>query len=293
MSASLPSLRGIEAFIKAAETLSFQDAARKLNVTASAISRRISEFEQQIGFPLFVRNPRSIRLTRAGEQYLRDLAPAYDTLKSVTSAARYDHRIARLRVAAFPSYCAEWLQAELNRGDPGLAAKIDLFRIEHRTALDRTADITIWGGPKTTMLRPGSEKLFDLSLSPICRPEYIEAGVLTDPRQLLDSTLLGFRFAPDAWPRWFDCARVALTTTDNVIPFATPAAVIEAALEGVGIGLADAVLARSYVECGLLVRPFHIHCDYPRSVYMLVQNDRTDRQLLNEFCQWVRRVSHN
>ena len=46
---------------------SIRAAAEKLNVAASAISRQIKSLEDQLGSPIFNRQPRSVTLTAAGE----------------------------------------------------------------------------------------------------------------------------------------------------------------------------------------------------------------------------------
>jgi DNA-binding transcriptional LysR family regulator len=59
-------------FISVAEKLSFTDAANEHFIAQSAISKQISNLEEQIGVPLFIRNKRSVQLTDAGAQLLTD-----------------------------------------------------------------------------------------------------------------------------------------------------------------------------------------------------------------------------
>src|SRR5262245_1901530 len=54
-----------------ARTGSIRKAAEKLNVTASALNRRVLDIEEEIGEPLFERHARGMRLTAAGEAFLR------------------------------------------------------------------------------------------------------------------------------------------------------------------------------------------------------------------------------
>lgn len=54
-----------------ARTGSIRKAAEKLNVTASALNRRVLDVEEEIGHPLFERHARGMRLTSAGETFLR------------------------------------------------------------------------------------------------------------------------------------------------------------------------------------------------------------------------------
>jgi len=62
------SLRQIQYFLAAAETLNFTSAARQLCVTQPTLSHQIAQLEEQIGTPLFDRpgKGKGIRLTRSG-----------------------------------------------------------------------------------------------------------------------------------------------------------------------------------------------------------------------------------
>ena len=56
-------------FLMVAETGSFIDAARKMNVTQSTVSARIKALEELFGRPLFERSKNGASLTGAGEQF--------------------------------------------------------------------------------------------------------------------------------------------------------------------------------------------------------------------------------
>jgi DNA-binding transcriptional LysR family regulator len=57
-------------FVRVAETSSFKEAARQLNISASQASKRIASIEDEHGARLFYRTPRNISLTSAGETLL-------------------------------------------------------------------------------------------------------------------------------------------------------------------------------------------------------------------------------
>jgi len=64
-------LRFLGYFDEVARTGSIRKAAAQLNVTASAVNRRIMDLEEELGTPLFERKPRGVRLTAAGELFVR------------------------------------------------------------------------------------------------------------------------------------------------------------------------------------------------------------------------------
>src|SRR4051812_32017322 len=63
-------IRGLEAFIWIAELGSFRRAATHLNISQTAVSHRVSKFEEGLGLQLFTRTTRQVVLTRAGTEML-------------------------------------------------------------------------------------------------------------------------------------------------------------------------------------------------------------------------------
>lgn len=59
-------------FVKVAETASFAEAARHLQMSAPAVTRAVASLEETIGARLFVRTTRSVKLTEAGSGYFED-----------------------------------------------------------------------------------------------------------------------------------------------------------------------------------------------------------------------------
>jgi DNA-binding transcriptional LysR family regulator len=63
-------IRQLRAFVAIAETRTFTAAAQRVHVTQAAISMQIRQLEHEVGIPLFVRTPRRVVLTEAGEHLL-------------------------------------------------------------------------------------------------------------------------------------------------------------------------------------------------------------------------------
>ena len=57
--------------VEVARTGSIRRAAQLLNLTPSAMNRRIQDLELEVGTPLFERRPRGVKLTTAGEMFVR------------------------------------------------------------------------------------------------------------------------------------------------------------------------------------------------------------------------------
>jgi DNA-binding transcriptional LysR family regulator len=79
-----PDANALELFARIVAAGSFAQAARDLNLTRAAVSRRVATIEAQLGAPLFTRTTRALGLSEAG----RRLAPRARAVLEATDAAR-------------------------------------------------------------------------------------------------------------------------------------------------------------------------------------------------------------
>jgi DNA-binding transcriptional LysR family regulator len=84
-------LRHLRYFVGVGEEQHFGRAANRLHVAQPPLSRQIQDLERELGFPLFDRLPRGVRLTAAGQLFLND---ARRILQDVDEAKRRAERIA-------------------------------------------------------------------------------------------------------------------------------------------------------------------------------------------------------
>lgn len=67
----------IPIFISVVENGSFSSAAQSLNITKSAVSKRITQLEDELGIRLLNRTTRKLSLTEAGQRYYQYVIQAY------------------------------------------------------------------------------------------------------------------------------------------------------------------------------------------------------------------------
>src|ERR1700724_314880 len=84
-------LRHLRYFVGVAEEQHFGRAAERLRVAQPSVSRQIQDLEKELGFLLFDRLPRGVRLNAAGQLFLSD---ARRILQDVDEAKRRAERIA-------------------------------------------------------------------------------------------------------------------------------------------------------------------------------------------------------
>jgi DNA-binding transcriptional LysR family regulator len=91
-----PSLWELECFVAVAEELHFSNAAKRLHISQSPLSRQIQALETKLGVQLLRRKTRTVELTLPGKVFLDD---AREILHHLDRASFAAHRSGGLRMA--------------------------------------------------------------------------------------------------------------------------------------------------------------------------------------------------
>lgn len=111
----IPSLGALMAFDAAARHLSVTRAADELALTESAVSRQISQLEDQLKVKLFHRVKRRLSLTHAGHSYARDVSESLERLEKDTfDVMANEGEGVSLEIAVLPTVGSDWLIPRLN-----------------------------------------------------------------------------------------------------------------------------------------------------------------------------------
>ncbi len=81
-------LRHFRYLVAAAETENVSRAAMKLHVSQPALSRQIRDLEEELGFSLFERSAKSVRLTDAGKTFLSEARSVLQRADAAVAKAR-------------------------------------------------------------------------------------------------------------------------------------------------------------------------------------------------------------
>jgi DNA-binding transcriptional LysR family regulator len=152
-------------FLMVADTGSFIDAARKMNVTQSTVSARIKGLEELLGRPLFERSKTGATLTPGGEQFRKHALALvrvwqHAQLEAGLSAQHRDHLSVGAPLSLWDGFLLKWI-AWMRRDIPDIAVSADagLASLTQRL-LEGTLDLAVMYRP---VQPPGLviEHLFD------------------------------------------------------------------------------------------------------------------------------------
>jgi DNA-binding transcriptional LysR family regulator len=85
-------LRHLRYFITVATELHFGRAAKKLHIAQPPLSKQIQDLEAELGFELFARTKRSVRLTPAGQAFLVEVTQIFQQLNKAIDIGRKTSR---------------------------------------------------------------------------------------------------------------------------------------------------------------------------------------------------------
>jgi len=81
-------LRHLRYFVQVAEEQHYGRAAERLRVAQPALSRQIQDLEEELGFKLFDRLPRGVKLSAAGKLFLEDARRILQQVNEATARAK-------------------------------------------------------------------------------------------------------------------------------------------------------------------------------------------------------------
>ena len=281
-------LQYLAAFRAAALHQNLRAASEELNLTHSAVSQQIRALETQLGFPVFDRQGRRVVLNAAGAALLRGVERAYQELDQGLRAATAAHGIEQrsLRVTVLPSFAQRWLLPRLGRWHARHPeVTIEIEATPRLVDLEREGfDIALRQGLGPW---PGleSEPLFDLSMLPVASPALAHQLIGQPLEALAQAPLLG-----DAgpWEDWFAHAGLRRQVVPVAI-FNDFGILLQAAEQGMGVGLTRELLAADALLDGRLVRvaPRQAMLREPQRYHIVYAPASRDEPAVRAFIAWL------
>lgn len=277
----------IQAFRAVMRSGSMTAAAAELYTSQPNVSRLISQLEMATGLALFTRHAGRLAPTEEALAFLHEVDRAFVGLDALKDAARNIRHFGkgRLRIATVPSLAMTILPLVLQR-----------FHADHpevTVAMDTgsTQLVAEWVGSRVcdlglvSYLPPTAvteaQPVCDLPGCCVLPPGHRLAGkAFVTPADLAGESFIsmahgdGLRAAVDA----------AFAGDDRrVMHFETPygATICQMVGLGLGVGIVNPLVARSYLHTGILVRPFVPRV--PFVSYLLLARNRAHNTLVERF----------
>jgi LysR family glycine cleavage system transcriptional activator len=287
----MPPLNSLKAFEVAGTTGNFTRAAELLNVTQSAVSRQVRQLEIQLGQQLLLRRHHHLQLTDAGSLLLRALKQSFDKIELTVRDIRDRRHVSRLRVNAPPTFSGRWL----------------LPRLPRLRALHPDIEITLTNLPKDSLngsgaidcaIRWGDGDWSELDSSFLMRGRSIAVcspGLLStidrDAPDFSKAPLLHV-LSPDGqrqrtWARWLEAAGITGINVDAGYEFEQSDMAIRAAMDGLGIAIADGRMVARELQEGLLVQLLDVHVDGHQCYWFVMRPDQAPAKSLQAFRRWL------
>lgn len=256
----------LAAFAIVAEEKSFTRAAARLGVSQSALSHSMRGLERRLGLQLLARTTRSVSPTAAGTALLRDLAPALARIEQSLAEARKlrERPAGRIRlVTSRSAACFVLLPklAQFARAYPDVVLDVTTSNDPvDLVAGEYDAGIQIGEFIQRDMIAVRVSK--DMRLAVVAAPDYFESHAIPrTPSDLKDHSCVAFRFRTGIY-RWeFQKGRKAITVhPQGAVIFDDPDVLIQAVVNGVGIGMAMEESLKEMIAKGLLVQVLKDWC---------------------------------
>jgi DNA-binding transcriptional LysR family regulator len=279
----LPSLNALHAFETAARLGRMTLAGDALNVTHGAVSRHVRHLEQVLGAKLFEGPKHALRLTEAGRALLPHLTAGFDDIEAgvrkVTETAQQT-----LDVSCLGTFTMRWLIPRLHRF-AAVHPAVDVRLSASDAPLDFQRERYAVGIRVTDHPMPPDcavTELFAEHVGPVVSPALAAKLRLKRATDLAAAPLLHTRTRPGAWAAWL---RRQERPTPVGRVFEHFYFMLEAAVAGLGVGIAPWPLVSDDVRAGRLVAPLGFR---PSGVnYVAVRRNRRDR-LAQALCDWLR-----
>ena len=284
MHEELPPIAFLRAFSRAAQTLSFKDAAAELHLSPSAVSRQIQSLEAHLGVALFRRLNPGLEITDAGRRYLETVNRVLGELRRAQEGFTV-RPSGPLRVSALESFTESWLiphLADFERAHPGIELQIEAtlrYADFERDPVD--VAIRFGVGPWADL---HSEPIVDLDYFPVCSPALLP---LHEPTELRAQTIIHVSQTPDAWREWLREAGVAGLQPRREVTYDHVAIALSAAESGHGVALSTDFLCAQRLAAGRLCAPFGVRARSAATYHLVCRPEGLEDPRIVALRDWL------
>ena len=250
----------IRIFVETAQLNSFTATANKLDMTQSAVSKKIAWLESDLGMTLFQRNSRKISLTHAGKDYLTYCVRFLEEMSAIESQLKRETESVEgeLKISA-PSAFSSMLLSELLQAfieqHPGIRINLSVDdRIINLN--EHNIDVAI----RASQLKDSGLKarfLFNNNVQYFASPNYLHKhGIPKHPQELHKHHCLTYSLMSPAneW-RFTDKNRqFSSVKVNQIFTSDSPEMLLKMARQGLGVVALPDWMGKEFVENGELTQ---------------------------------------
>ena len=280
------SLNAVRIFTVAARHRSIALASAELGVTPSAVSHQIKKLELDLGIRLFARSNNAVELTEDGLRFHEDAAAAIAMIDR--SAEQLTRNANEIVIRVSMSIAVRWLIPSLEgfrHHYPAARVRVESVHLT-RATLGSSADMAISYRRDGTIGEEGELLAGDFS-RPVLSPALLAVSRYRGPADIDRVPALKCTTENWDWKMWADRLRIAQSAIRIAHEFDTDDAALHAAVAGLGMVLAPALMTKAEIASGTLVElpgfePVEL------GSYRLIVRTEPNRMVRN-FRDWLRK----
>ncbi|MGE8414312.1 MAG: LysR family transcriptional regulator [Pseudomonas sp.] len=277
-----PKVNDLQAFLAVAQEQSFTRAAARLGVTPSALSHTMRALEERLGIRLLTRTTRNVAPTEAGERLMRSIAPLFEQLAAELEALGElrDTPSGTLRISCTDDQielCVRPMLAGFLRQYPDITLE---FYVDYgfTNVVEERFDAGIRLGESISKDMIAVRIGPDWRLAVVGSPQYLASHrPPATPHELTRHECINIRHRPSgtiyAWE--FERDGQAFTVkADGQLVFNSIMHVLNAAVDGLGLGYVPEELVAPYLADGRLVEVLADWCPVFQGYHLYYPNRR-------------------
>lgn len=256
---------------------------RELNITQSAMTRKIRALEEHLGTPLFARHGRAVRLSGDGEKFLdyaQDMLRGLDRVRSSIG----DTPQGIFRIGVLPSLGVAWLiprLAAFRASFPKMPMEITTIDADFSLANKDPVNwdpamlsvVLTWGHGGWRGL--SHEAFAKETMVPVAAPAFLRQRNIRNIADVLSAPRLEHTTRSNAWESWASALKLTAPSghPEAVLRFEHFFMLREAAKAGLGIALMPDLLVETEIEEGHL-EAIADGCSKTGAAYFMVARQR-------------------
>lgn len=251
----LPPLKSLVAFEACARHQSISKAANELHVTQAAVSQHIKSLEQYLGFALFNREQRRLRLSSQGQQYYPTVRQSLLAIRNQTQALTHKAQPEQLTIKVNTSFAYFWLApmlADFHHKYPYIHIRLhtdDWPQLEESQSM---LDVEIVNGP--TNSEAGGELVCKEYWLALCSPEFRNTHAeLIETGQFEQLPGIYVRGYSEGWPEWLSLNGFSCSAPNRQYEVGSTMMGLELAAKGAGVMLCRSLNAGPLLAKGEVV----------------------------------------